>query len=162
MLPDCEGLLLMRAELPHPKFNHFLYREVGRNWFWTERLIWTDDQWKEKVCREGFETWVLYVQGSPAGYFELEQQDEQVVEIVYFGLLPDFVGRGLGGYMLSEAIIRAWGLRARRVWVHTCTLDSPAALPNYQARGFRIFDERKSSLHIPDHTLNIDLNAHNG
>ena len=75
--------------------------------------------------------------GAPAGYFELKRCDDGSVEIAYFGLLPDFVGKGLGKYLLVRAIEEAWALAPSRVWLHTCTLDHPAALPNYLARGFK-------------------------
>ena len=91
--------------------------------------------------RPGIETWLLSVRGTPAGYIELDRQ-AQDVEIAYFGLIPEFIGQGLGGWLLGEGIARAWQMDApRRVWVHTCTLDGPAALPNYQARGMSIYRE---------------------
>jgi GNAT superfamily N-acetyltransferase len=87
------------------------------------------------------QTWVAYQQGAIAGYFELHRQGDEV-EILYFGLAPQFIGKGLGGFLLSEAIAKAWQWQgANRVWVHTCTLDHPHALKNYQARGFRIYKE---------------------
>ena len=67
------------------------------------------------------------------------------VELAYFGLLPSFIGRGVGGALLTEAIRRAWALGPQRVWLHTCTLDHPAALPNYQKRGFRIYDQKRNA-----------------
>jgi len=91
------------------------------------------------VNRPELETWVAYVLGRIAGYFELERQAGSAVEIAYFGLLPAFVGRGIGGHLLTGAIKRAWAMGASRVWVHTCTLDHPNALPNYRARGLKEF-----------------------
>ena len=94
------------------------------------------------------QTWIGYVRETPAGYFELDEQREngnKQVELAYFGLLPSFVGRGVGGALLTEAIRRAWALGPQRVWVHTCTLDHPAALPNYQKRGFRIYDQKRNA-----------------
>ena len=82
--------------------------------------------------------YVMWVDGAPAGYFELRSEPDGAVEIVYFGLLPQFTGRGFGRYMLTEAVEQAWASGARRVWLHTNTLDHPAALPNYQKRGFRV------------------------
>jgi len=69
----------------------------------------------------------------------LQRGDDGAVEIIYFGLLPAFVGRGLGGALLSSAIEEAWRVNPLRVWVHTCSLDHPAALANYQARGMKIY-----------------------
>lgn len=74
------------------------------------------------------------------------------VEIAYFGLLPQFIGKGFGGHLLTRAVEQAWAMGARRVWVHTCTLDGPAALANYQARGFRIYKEVVSEETLPDQT----------
>ena len=84
-------------------------------------------------------TWLAYLHGTPAGYFELETQPDDSVEIAYFGLLPQFIGQGIGGVLLTRAIESAWQMGAERVWVHTCSLDHPQALKNYQARGLQIF-----------------------
>jgi GNAT superfamily N-acetyltransferase len=158
--PAAAALAVLRAEIPSPELSRFLYTAVGGDWWWTNRLSWTYDRWLAHLDRPALQTWVGYVAGTPVGYFELERQPrpapevgaERVpgadVEVVQFGLLPAFVGRGLGGAMLTAAAQRAWAMPAagdepggavRRVWLHTCTLDSPPALANYQARGFRVF-----------------------
>jgi GNAT superfamily N-acetyltransferase len=131
-------LTLMRAELPSPELGRFLYTAVGGGWHWVDRLGWTYAQWQERLARAGVETWVAYVCGTPGGYFELDLDDSSV-EIAYFGLLPQFIGKGLGGWLLTKAIERAWEMGAARVWVHTCTLDGPSALANYRARGMTVF-----------------------
>ncbi len=77
-------------------------------------------------------------------------QKDKSVEIAFFGLLPQFIGKGLGGYLLSEAIRKAWDLDASRVWVHTCTLDHPHALGNYEARGLTIVREETHVQDISD------------
>ena len=87
--------------------------------------------------------------GSPFGYIELDQQGESV-EIAFFGLLPQYIGMKLGGFLLSEAIRLAWSLGPKRVWVHTCTLDHEHALNNYLARGFSIYKEETVTEQIPD------------
>ena len=87
-----------------------------------------------------FKPGCCYLRGTPAGYFELDDQDGDV-EIAYFGLLPQFLGKGLGGGFLTAAVEKAWEMGAARVWVHTCSLDHPNALKNYQARGFQIYRE---------------------
>jgi len=138
-------LRLLRVARANPAYNRFLYSEVGRDWQWFDKLDWSDAQWRAWADREALHTWVLYEGGAPAGYFELEQQDAGNVEIAYFGLLPGYHGRGLGGWLLGECIARAWDLGARRVWVHTCSLDHPAALGNYRARGLRVFAEATRS-----------------
>jgi GNAT superfamily N-acetyltransferase len=130
---------LRRAEVPCPELSRFFYTEVGADWKWTDRLDWTYAQWLSWVQGPGYEMWIPYVQGTPAGYFELAGPAGADVEIVFFGLLPQFRRRGIGGDMLTRAVERAWAKPARRVWLHTCSFDDPAALPNYQARGFRLF-----------------------
>ncbi|HUO52785.1 MAG TPA: GNAT family N-acetyltransferase [Gemmatimonadaceae bacterium] len=120
-------------------FFRFLYAEVGRRYHWRDRLAWSDEQCAARVGDPAVQFWVLYADGVPAGYFELERHADGAVEIVYFGLLPEFVGRSLGKQMLSAAAEAAWKMDATRVWLHTCTLDNPAALPNYLKRGFAPF-----------------------
>jgi GNAT superfamily N-acetyltransferase len=124
-------------------FHRFLYREVGRNYHWRDRLVWTDEETRAYLDDPLVRLFVLYVQGAPAGYFELRKDDENSVEIAYFGLLPEFMGKGLGKSLLSEAVKTAWQWGALRVWLHTCSLDDPAALPNYLHRGFTPFKEER-------------------
>lgn len=142
-------LLVQQAAIPCPELNRFLYASVGGDWYWIDRLGWSYDRWLAYLQRPEVETWIGYVAGTPAGYFELEKQSEGNVEIVYFGLLPQFVGRGLGGALLTETIRRAWAMSATRVWLHTCSLDGPHALANYQARGFRLFKEEVADVELP-------------
>lgn len=132
---------IVRAEIPSPALNRFLYTSVGGGWHWVDRLPWSWAQWMKWLDRSELQTWVMYVSGTPAGYFELELQPEDQVEIAYFGVAPDFIGRRLGGHLLTVALQQAWAMGARRVWVHTCTLDHPAALKNYQARGMTVFKQ---------------------
>jgi len=117
-------------------FYRYLYTEVGRDYRWTDRLAWTDEQIREHLASPAIAVHVAYVGGTPAGYFELTRHGDGSCELSYFGLLPEFQGRGLGKFLLTQATRRAWE-GASRVWLHTCTLDGPAALPNYVARGFR-------------------------
>ena len=151
--PGATPFQLVRAEIPCPELNRFLYAAVGFNWWWYSRLPWTYVRWHAYLDRPELETWVAYVSGTPAGYFELEAQDEGNVELAYFGLMPGFIGRGLGGELLTAAIRRAWAMDARRVWVHTCTLDHPRALPSYEARGFRIYRVETKDEDLPDAPL---------
>lgn len=132
---------ILRAEIPVPELNRFLYTYVGGQWHWRDRLPWTHAQWLKWLDRPQLQTWVLYVRGTPAGYIELEAQESGDVEIAYFGVAPPFLGQHLGGHLLSVGIERAWEMGARRVWVHTCSLDHPAALANYRARGMTVYRE---------------------
>lgn len=113
-----------------------LYQRVGDQWHWHDRNAWSDERLAETIGRPTVHVWELNVGGALAGYFELEEQKGPVVEIVYFGLTPEFIGKGYGGAMLTRAVDEAFALGAKTVWLHTCTLDSPKALPNYKARGF--------------------------
>ncbi len=120
--------------------NRSLYLLVGERWAWIDKQSWNDQQWEDYVATEQLRTFVASWRGETAGYYELRRDDAQAVEIAYFGLAPDFIGRGFGGALLTDALKRAWAWDAHRVWVHTCTLDHAAALGNYQARGMRIYD----------------------
>ena len=122
-------------------FYRYLYGEVGRLYHWIDRLPWTDDEIRAHLARPELRLWVMYADGVPAGYFELERHPDGSTEIAYFGLIQEFLGRGLGKHLLTEAVERAWAGGANRVWLHTCTLDDPAALPNYLKRGFVAFKQ---------------------
>jgi GNAT superfamily N-acetyltransferase len=139
-----------RVEIHSPEMNRFLYATVGADWWWHERLTWDRERWMDWLDRPEVETWVGYLSGAPAGYFELEAQPGGQVEISYFGLVPAFIGRGLGTELLAAAVARAWQVATTRVWLHTCTLDHPRALPNYQARGFRVYDALEKMARLPD------------
>ncbi|MGA4838899.1 GNAT family N-acetyltransferase [Streptomyces sp. G45] len=138
---------IVRAEVPSPEFSRFLYSAVGGDIHWVDRLCLTYAQWQEHLSQPGVETWVAYEKGTPAGYVELQAQDGGVVEIVYFGLIPAFRGRRIGGHLLSYGTARAWDLGERwpslpptkRVWLHTCSLDGEHAMDNYLRRGFKLF-----------------------
>jgi ribosomal protein S18 acetylase RimI-like enzyme len=113
--------------------SRWFYGEVGRDHNWTDHSRRTDDQWQ--AWAERVETWVATSGGERAGYYELRPAPRSV-EVAYFGIVPAFQGQGLGGHLLTHALRRAFEL-APRVWLHTNTQDSPAALPNYKARGLR-------------------------
>lgn len=114
-----------------------LYRTVGKEWHWRDRLAWDDETVSAHLASPQVAVWELLVEGESAGYFELRRSGDDEVEIAYFGLVPSFIGRGFGGALLTRAVEEAWRFGGSRVWLHTCTLDSPNALPNYRARGFR-------------------------
>ena len=120
-------------------FYRYLYAEVGREYRWIDRLGWSDDTIRQHLADPDVTLWLMTVGGAPAGYFELKRDNAGGVEIAYFGLLNEFIGRGLGGHLLTEAVEQAWARGAARVWLHTNTLDHPAALPNYLKRGFTAF-----------------------
>ncbi len=145
---------LVPARSPDPDFtvreaverrwqlNRSLYVLVGERWAWTDKRRWSDEQWESYVASDRLRTFVASWREATAGYYELWRDDAHAVEIAYFGLAPDFIGRGFGGVLLTDALTRAWSWDARRVWVHTCTLDHPAALRNYQSRGMHVYDRK--------------------
>jgi GNAT superfamily N-acetyltransferase len=133
-----EGAHVERLEHCPPELYRQLYAEVGRQWSWFDRLWWTDEELARHLEQPGVSIRVLHMNGAPAGYYELVVHDDRSVEIGYFGLMPHAIGRGLGRWLLAEAIAEAWTSEPDRVWLHTCTLDHPAALPNYLKAGFAV------------------------
>ncbi|MEP7064603.1 MAG: GNAT family N-acetyltransferase [Gemmatimonadota bacterium] len=142
-VPLSEGFRIEQASPCPISFFRYLYEEVGREYRWSDRLTWTDAQCGAHLANPGVSIWVLYGHGAPGGYFELNKQHDGSTEIALFGLIRDYIGLGLGKQMLTAAAERAWALGASRVWLHTCTLDYAAALPNYLARGFEKFREEE-------------------
>jgi GNAT superfamily N-acetyltransferase len=131
-------------EVHDPAINADLYRRVGADYAWIDRLRWSDAEWRRWAGR--IETHVVELDGMVAGYWELERESPTSAKIPIFGLLAEFHGRGVGGHALTAALRRGREL-APRVWLTTCTLDGPAALPNYLARGMRPF--RKETTRVP-------------
>jgi GNAT superfamily N-acetyltransferase len=123
-------------EVHDPGVNRELYRRVGGDYQWVDRLSWTDERWAGYAAR--VETHVVEFEGRTAGYWEMELDSPDSAKIALFGLLQEFHGMGLGGHALTSALARARELRPR-VWLTTCTLDGPYALPNYRARGMTPF-----------------------
>lgn len=147
-MPMGPRLALMRVDAIPLAFYRYLYEQVGRAHHWLLRRDLADQALSAAVHGPHTEISVLYAQGAPAGFFELTTArlpDE--VEIVYFGLTPDFQGRGFGRFFLSEAIFAAWAHNPRRLLIHTNTLDSPRALQLYQKAGFAPFGW--SEEHVP-------------
>jgi GNAT superfamily N-acetyltransferase len=136
---DDPRLVIHPVNPPSWQFNQSMYRRIGAEWNWQEKRDWPEDRWRAYVEAPGLHSFAATWSGEPAGYFELREDAHGGIEITYFGLLAGFIGKGLGGAMLGRALQRAWMLGPDRVWVHTCTLDHPAALANYQARGMRIY-----------------------
>ena len=134
-----EPTAILRAERPTISFYRYLYDTVGADWNWFMRRRLSDEELAAIIHDDRDEVFVLHVRGVPAGYVELDRRVEGEVEIAYFGLIPEYVGRGFGKYLLAWGLGRAWSYRPRRVWVHTCSLDHPRALGVYQRAGLEVY-----------------------
>jgi len=122
----------------------FFYKEVGKNFFWRDRLKWSDQDWLDYINSDFFKLYVLKHNNKLAGYYELLYEPKtNSMEIPYFGIFKEFYGKKIGGYLLTEALSTSFKQKITKVWVHTCTLDHPNALKNYLARGMKIFKTEK-------------------
>ena len=130
------------------QLNKFFYKNIGKKHRWTDRLVWSENDWIKYVSSPKVETFILKIEKDLAGYFELiNHANPQEIEIAYFGLLEEYHNKKLGGYFLSEAIKQSFLKKnINRVWVHTCTLDHENALKNYIARGMKIY--KKETIEI--------------
>jgi GNAT superfamily N-acetyltransferase len=142
-------LEIRHARRPSIAFYRFLYAAVGEPWTWTVRRWLSDAELAAVLDDPRVEVNVLWVGGVPAGYAELDRRAPPDVELAYFGLMPEFIGQGLGAYLLDWAIHHAWRSRPRRLWLHTCDLDHPRALEVYQSLGFRIYDRQVTEAELP-------------
>jgi GNAT superfamily N-acetyltransferase len=147
--PPQAKLALMRAESCTVSFYRYLYTAVGERWVWYMRRQWSDERLGAWLARPEIEVAVLHVGGVPAGYYELERGAAGDTELAYFGLVPEFIGRGLGFWFLQAAVDNAWLGATRRLWVHTSTYDHPRALGLYQRAGFRVYERRDVTFDDP-------------
>jgi GNAT superfamily N-acetyltransferase len=128
---------------------------VGEPHGWISRPAWSQEQWERWLARPGVQAWIARVGGEVAGVVELASQPGGEVEITIFGLVPEFVGRGFGGHLLTLAVRLAWeaehpdGEATRRVWLHTSSRDHAHAQTNYERRGFRVFRTEHRRREVP-------------
>ena len=144
-----EKLALMRAENCTVSLYRYLYSTVGEPWLWFERRLVGDAALARQILKPTIEILVLYVRGVPAGFFELDTAAPRETKLCYFGLTPDFIGRGLGPYLLQAAIDQAWSRPLNRFWLHTSTFDHTKALNTYQKAGFVVYARRPVSFEDP-------------
>ena len=139
-----KNLEVILQKEPTVDFCKFLYKEVGRDFFWRDRLKWSDQDWLNYINNIFFKLYILKQNNELAGYYEL-LYDPKIpsMEIPYFGIFKEFFGKGIGGDLLTDAILNSYNHSINKVWVHTCTLDHPNALKNYLARGMKIFKTEK-------------------
>lgn len=134
--PPCSGLSVRHVPAPSVEFYRRMYDAVGRDYFWLSRRKMADDALAALLRDPLIEMYVLEVNGVAAGFAELDCRKPDDIELVQFGLTPPFIGRGLGKWFLQWTVDKVWSYGPRRFWLHTCTLDHPAAIPNYKQAGF--------------------------
>ena len=139
--PPREGLLVVHARRPAVAYYRSLYDAVGRDYDWTSRKKLSDAELAALLNDPRLEVHVLTADGVPAGFAELDRRSEGEIELVQFGLMPEFIGQGLGRYFLQWTIDKEWSHSPRRLWLHTCTLDHPNALPTYRKAGFALYKQ---------------------
>ena len=146
---NMENNFLIKKIKPDFQLNKFFYKQVGKKHRWIDRLIWSDEKWMTYISNRNLETYVISKYDELVGFFELLYNPElKETEISYFGLLEEYIGKGIGGFALSSAIRKAFEKNINRVWLHTCNLDHPNALKNYIARGMTVF--KKENIKILD------------
>lgn len=128
----------LRLQENSRQLNFYMFRLVGSEYGWIDRFAWTHLDWQKYFTDNDVFFYLAYHKNTLIGYLELIHHASDEMEIVHFGLLPEFVGKGLGGYFLSQAIHAAWRFYPARVFLNTCDTDHPSALQNYLKRGFKI------------------------
>ena len=130
-------------DLVNPKdfqLNKFFYKQIGKKYNWFDRLVWSDQNWINYISNTNVLTYVLKYNNELVGFGELIiDKKKQEIEIAYLGILEEYFGKKLGGFLLSEAIKKSFLFDIKRVWVHTCSLDHKNALKNYLSRGMKVF-----------------------
>ena len=138
-----------RVNNPSLAFYRFLYDTVGAPWAWWERRRLPDDQLAKIIRDRDVEVHVLSFEGQPVGFAELDRRTKPDVELEYFGLVPEFIGRGLGRWFLNHVVDLAWDYSPRRLWLHTCDLDHPRAVQVYREAGFVEYDKKQETIRDP-------------
>ncbi len=126
-----------------------LFHRVGDQWLWHGRLNAGRDAIERLIRSKDYEVWRLWVDGEVAGLGEFDRSKPGEVKIEYFGLLPDRIGGGLGGFLLRTLLHEAARPGVDRIWLHTCTEDHPRAVDVYQYFGFRVYDEEVEWVNDP-------------
>lgn len=149
-LPATESSLTLES-WPNPPVAEYcaLFRKVGEPWLWISRLLMDADELKPILDDPAVEISIVRDGQEPVGFIELDFRVPGQCEIAFFGLVPAMNGKGHGRWMMNQALELAWRDDIERVWLHTCTQDSPRALPFYQQCGFRIFRQQIDMMSDP-------------
>ena len=126
------------------QLNKFFYREIGKKHRWVDRLSWSNETWINYLSNKNLHTCVLKKNDDLVGYYEkIYYEENNEFEIAYFGIMEEYIGKGYGGFLLSEALENCLKEKVKRIWVHTCSLDHENAIKNYLARGMKLYKEEK-------------------
>jgi len=124
--------------------NKFFYKQVGKDHFWRDRLLWSDKEWEKYVGNKNLETGVMKINENLVGFYEQEfHEDKKEIELIQMGILKEYQGQKLGSYLLKYIIQNTLSQDIERLWVHTCSLDHKYALSNYLSKGLKIFKEEE-------------------
>lgn len=129
-------LSVQHVASPTVPFYRELYHAVGKDYHWFSRGKLSDEALSAIISDPRDEMHVLYVDDAPAGFAELDRRQPHEIELVQFGLTGPYIGQGLGKWLLQWTVDKAWSYQPERFWLHTCTLDHAAAVPNYLKAGF--------------------------
>ena len=148
--PSNMKIALMKVKDMPVHYYRYLYNTVGENYDWVDRKVMSDEALEAEIHVEDVAIYVAYANGVPAGYFELDSSKKNDVWLAYFGITPQFIGTGIGKWLLHEAIATAWMSEPDSVRVETCTLDHPRALPLYQRMGFVPYERKDKVMEVAD------------
>jgi ribosomal protein S18 acetylase RimI-like enzyme len=124
--------------------NKFFYRQIGKDHFWRDRLLWTDKEWEKYINNKNLETGVMKINENLVGFYEQEfHKNKNEIELIQMGILKEYQGKKLGSHLLKYIIKSAFSRDIKRLWVHTCSLDHEYALNNYLSKGLKIFKEEE-------------------
>jgi GNAT superfamily N-acetyltransferase len=143
--PPPGRIRIERVMEPPLPFYREMYQAIGGRWHWFERMRLSDPQLKEIIQDPDISILALRMNGRIIGFAELDRRQKPDIELKYFGLLPEYIGKGFGRYFLNGIVQKAWESSTSRLWLHTCDRDHPGALAFYQKSGFVVYQvERKA------------------
>tara|TARA_B100000795_G_C22532407_1_gene335651 strand:- start:20 stop:526 length:507 start_codon:yes stop_codon:yes gene_type:complete len=124
--------------------NKFFYRQVGKEHFWRDRLLWSDKKWKKYLDNINLETFIMKIDDDLVGFYEQEfHKGKNEMELIQMGVLKEYQGKKLGSFLLKYIIQNTFNRDIERLWVHTCSLDHKYALNNYLSKGFNVFKKEE-------------------
>jgi len=122
--------------------NKFFYKQVGKDHFWRDRLLWSDKEWSKYINNKSLVTGVMKIDNELIGFYEQEYHEtKNEIELIQMGILKEYQGKKFGSFLLKYIINEGFNKNVERIWVHTCSLDHKYALDNYLSKGFKIFKE---------------------